>query len=108
LEAATIPVENVEGPVLLLSGGEDTVWPAAEFADRALDRLESHDHEWPVEHRHYPDAGHAIRVPYRFYGEDPHEETHQFGGTNAANASASADAWNSTLRYLADGLHATD
>jgi nucleolar protein 56 len=108
LEAATIPVENVEGPVLLLSGGEDTVWPAAEFADRALDRLESHDHEWPVEHRHYPDAGHAIRVPYRFDGEDPHEETHQFGGTNAANASASADAWNSTLRYLADGLHATD
>lgn len=108
LERASIPVEGVDGPVLLVSGGEDTIWPAAEFADRALARLESHDHEWPTEHRSYPNAGHAIRVPYRFDGEDSHAETHRFGGTKADNASAAADAWAGTLQHLSNGFGAMD
>ncbi|GAB3689443.1 acyl-CoA thioester hydrolase/BAAT C-terminal domain-containing protein [Salinarchaeum chitinilyticum] len=103
-ERAMIPVEDIDGPVLLVSGGEDTVWPATEFADRALRRLEAHDHDWPTEHRHYSDAGHAIRVPYRFDGEAPHAETHEYGGTNAANASAAADAWHGALQCLSEGL----
>lgn len=102
-DRAMIPVEDIDGPVLLVSGGEDTVWPAAELADRALRRLEAHDHDWPTEHRYYPDAGHAIRVPYRFDGEDSHAETHRFGGTNAASASAAADAWDRALQYLSEG-----
>lgn len=106
LARASIPVEGIEGPVLLVTGGEDTIWPAGAFAERALAHLESHDHEWPAEHRHYPDAGHAIRVPYRFDGGDSHAETHRYGGTNAANASAAADAWTGTLQYLSTGFDA--
>ncbi|WP_248517440.1 alpha/beta fold hydrolase [Salinarchaeum laminariae] len=108
LDRAAIPVEAIDGPVLLVSGGKDTVWPASTFADRALARLEAHDHEWSVEHRHYPDAGHAIRVPYRFDSTTSHAETHQYGGTNEANARAAADAWLGALQHLSDGLPATD
>lgn len=94
-ERAAIPVERVEGPVLLVSGGRDRAWPSMAFAGRAADRLDRHDHPWQFEHRAYPEAGHAIRVPYR----DPGAE-HWLGGTAAANAYASADAWHAALRFL--------
>lgn len=104
--AAAIPVEEIDGPVLLVSGERDTVWPSSDLAGRARDRLDRHDHPHAFEHRSYPEAGHAIRVPYALgEGDDP-EERHRFGGTNAANARAAADAWEVALDYLgtlADG-----
>lgn len=103
-EAAAIPVERIEGPVLLVSGGEDTLWPSTELSSRAIGRLERHDHPWPFEHASYPDAGHAIRVPYRFGANDSPDEAHRFGGTNRTNAHASADAWYRALRFLRLGL----
>ncbi|WP_436927935.1 acyl-CoA thioester hydrolase/BAAT C-terminal domain-containing protein [Halosimplex amylolyticum] len=102
-ERAAIPVEDIDGSVLLVSGGRDAVWPATEFSERVVDRLEATAHQWPVEHRSYPDAGHAIRVPYRFDGSDDRADEHWLGGTNEANAHAAADAWRRTLDALADG-----
>jgi nucleolar protein 56 len=103
LDAATIPVEAIDGPVLLVSGGRDRVWPSDELAQVAADRLDAHDHPCPHEHRTYPDAGHAIRVPYATPG-DPDAE-HRFGGAAAAaNARAAADAWVSALSTLRTGL----
>ncbi|WP_440005537.1 acyl-CoA thioester hydrolase/BAAT C-terminal domain-containing protein [Halomicrococcus sp. SG-WS-1] len=99
-ERAAIPVEDIEGPVLLVSGGKDTVWPSAELADRATDRLDDHDHPWRFEHLSFPDAGHAIRVPYRFESDAAPEETHKFGGTHEANGRAAARAWRAALEYL--------
>ncbi len=104
LRQATIAVEDIEGPVLLVSGGSDQVWPSTELANRASDRLADHDHPWEVEHLAYSEAGHAIRVPYRFGETDEPNSQHRFGGTNAVNAYASADAWQSALHYLQHGL----
>ncbi|MFC3958050.1 acyl-CoA thioester hydrolase/BAAT C-terminal domain-containing protein [Halovivax cerinus] len=100
-DAAAIPVERIEGPVLLVSGGRDTLWPSAEMASRAAARLANRDHPWRVEHLENPDAGHAIRVPYRFDGTTDPTATHEFGGTNAANARAATRAWQRTLSTLA-------
>jgi nucleolar protein 56 len=104
LTRARIPVERISGPVLFVSGGEDQAWPSTDLADRACERLTECGHEWAVEHRAYPDAGHAIRVPYE--NEDLHtlDETHWLGGTRAANAHAAADAWEGTLQFLRRGL----
>lgn len=104
LEKATIPVEDIDGPVLLVSGEQDTVWPSAMLAERARHRLSEHDHPWEFEHLRFPDAGHAIRVPYRFDGETDPAEVHDFGGTHRANNRASARAWESTLGYLRGAL----
>jgi nucleolar protein 56 len=101
---ATIPVEDIDGPVLLVSGEQDFVWPSATLASRATARLDEFDHPWSFDHLRFSDAGHAIRVPYRF-DEDTHpDETHAYGGTHRANARASARAWETTLQYLERGL----
>lgn len=103
-ERAEIPVESIDGPVLVVSGGNDTVWPSTLLAERVTDRLAAHDHPWPFEHLSFPDAGHAIRVPYRFRGDTDPAETHRFGGTHEANGYASACTWQATLEYL-DRIH---
>jgi hypothetical protein len=53
----------------------------------------------------FTDAGHAIRVPYRF-DEDVLPEDTPAGGTHEAHARASARAWQAALRYLNRGLPA--
>lgn len=103
-ERATIPVEEISGPVLLVSGEQDTVWPSAELTRRAATRLEAHEHPYRFEHLSFPRAGHAIRVPYRFDATKDPDETHPFGGTNRANARASARAWERALQYLDSGV----
>lgn len=99
-QQARIPVEAINGPVLLVSGGKDRIWPAADLAERAASWLADHDHRYRFEHRSFPHAGHAIRVPYQLDCEaDPHA-THRFGGTHAANAHAAASAWEGTVEFL--------
>lgn len=103
-ERAAIPVENIDGPVLLVSGQDDTVWPSALLAERAASRLAANDHPWQFEHLSFPDAGHTIRVPYRFGADTDPDERHQYGGTHEANARASARAWENVLQYLNHAL----
>ncbi|UPV99704.1 alpha/beta fold hydrolase [Halorussus gelatinilyticus] len=104
LRRATIPVERIDGPVLLVSGGEDAIWPSADLSRVAIDRLDAHDHPWPADLLVSPDAGHAIRTPYRFDGESAPDADHRLGGTHRANARAAADAWRVALDYLRDGI----
>ncbi|WP_170977392.1 alpha/beta hydrolase [Halorussus salinisoli] len=104
LERAAIPVERTDGPVLVVSGDQDTVWPASDLSEVVVERLAAHGHPWPFRHLASPDAGHAIRVPYRFDGGDDPEAEHELGGTNAGNARAAADAWQTVLDYLERGL----
>lgn len=99
-QQATIAVEDISGPVLLVSGEQDTVWPSADHAQRVAERLDEHDHPFQFEHLSFPEAGHAIRVPYRFDESTASGETHRFGGTHEANARASACAWTKALQYL--------
>src|SRR5262249_49964027 len=63
-ERATIPVEKIRGPVQLVSGSDDQIWPSSELADIAFRRLETHGHPFPFRHLKYPESGHAIMVPY--------------------------------------------
>src|SRR5688572_11223870 len=42
VERATIPVENTRGPILLVSGTDDQMWPSSDLADIAMRRLEQH------------------------------------------------------------------
>jgi dienelactone hydrolase len=103
-QQAAIPVEDIDGPVVLISGEQDFVWPSATLASRAETRLDESDHPWSFDHLRFADAGHAIRVPYRFDDEVAPDETHAYGGTHRANARASARAWQTTLQYLDRGL----
>ena len=39
MDAAAFPLERIQGPVLLLSGQNDQLWPSADLAERAAARV---------------------------------------------------------------------
>ncbi len=100
-DAATIPVEKIDGPVLLVSGGDDTVWPARRLSAVAADRLASADRDAPHRHRSADDVGHLIGVPYV-----PLADFDRGGGTPAATARLGAEAWTTALEFFERGLPA--
>jgi len=98
--AATIPVERINGPVLLLTGELDG---GAAFHRIAADRLAAHGR--PHEHVVFPGAGHLIAAP-------PYAPTtltvlpiagvtFDYGGDPGSTARARADAWRRTREFLA-------
>lgn len=100
VEAATVPVEDIDGPVLFITGEQDPIWPARRLADRAVDRLEQSDFEYSYDHLTYDDAGHFITPPYL------PKSHHIFGGTPGGMARADSESWPDVLDYLAEGLDA--
>ncbi len=100
--AATIPVEETAAPVLLISGGEDPVWPARRLSERAAERLREAEFDHAFVHLTYDDAGHFVTPPYL-------PKNHPiFGGSARDIAAADADAWPHVLATLRDGLDAAE
>lgn len=103
---AAIPVEKINGPILLISGGDDHVWPAEEMAEAIVARLEARGFAHRVEHLHYPAAGHLLRYPHlpTTARDSRHEHLRgarfSFGGGAQADADAQADAWRGTVAFL--------
>ncbi|MDG5820281.1 acyl-CoA thioester hydrolase/BAAT C-terminal domain-containing protein [Natronococcus sp. A-GB7] len=95
-ETATIPVERIDGPVLLVSGDDDEVWPSARLHALAADRLEARDHP-SFEHLRYADAGRQILQPYLPLRGTAGPE---YGGTLAGNAEAAHAHWPRVLGTL--------
>ena len=57
MEAAAIKVENISGPVLLISGTEDEQWPSMEMSEAMMKRL--NDNNFPYASLHIPlEGGH--------------------------------------------------
>lgn len=61
---ATIPVEKIQGPILLISGQDDQAWPSDIFAEQVIERLKQHHHPHYYKHLTYEDAGHLMCAPY--------------------------------------------
>ena len=57
---ATIPVEQISGPILLLSGLDDQVWPSALMSNMIEDRLRKHDFSHSIKNIQFEHAGHLI------------------------------------------------
>jgi dienelactone hydrolase len=98
--AALIPVEKIKGPVLLISGGDDQLWPSAPMGEMVLERLEAHNHPYTYEHLVYDDAGHEVAIPYGPMMASTQSGHVLLGGTPEANAYASADSWPRVLVFL--------
>ncbi len=102
LEAATIPVENMSGPLLLISGGDDQLWPSDTFSAMVEARLAGRNFPHSVTHLRYPDTGHSLFPPYwpttesRIYGN------WIMGGTAEGYAFASVDSFRRTLQFLGE------
>jgi dienelactone hydrolase len=107
---ATIPVEQICGPLLLFSGGDDHLWPAADMCEAILARLTDHRFPHSVEYVNYPRAGHMLRYPHlpttSRQSRNPHlrNARFSFGGTPAADAQANADSWLRAIAFLRSSL----
>ncbi|MGD2169519.1 MAG: acyl-CoA thioesterase/bile acid-CoA:amino acid N-acyltransferase family protein [Chlamydiota bacterium] len=108
-EAAAIPVENIQCPLLLISGGDDQMWPSDIYVQQLLNRLKKNNSKVPCQHFHYPLAGHGINIPNLPIPEPTYYHPigklwFSMGGTRAADAQASQDAWNEIVAFFHEVL----
>jgi dienelactone hydrolase len=109
LADAEIPAERTNGPILIVCGEADDMWPAIELTDLVLRRAAAARFPHPVRRLAYPDAGHLITLPYlpvRTSGIHPLGGNFAYGGTPAGTAAARAAAWREMLAFLATSLGA--
>jgi len=102
---ATIPVENICCPVLLVSGSDDQVWPSARMARMIMERLASQGFSHPHEHVRCEGAGHTFRCPYTpaTVSRSKHPSMPVevlLGGNPLAQARGQLEAWQRTLQFL--------
>lgn len=95
---AAIPVEDINGPVLLLTGTDDQLWPSPEMSTRVMLRLRAKGHLYPDEAKSFPGNGHLITLP------GLPTTTGTAGGNPMDSAHAARAAWASTLRFLTENL----
>jgi len=97
-DAAIIPIERATGPVLLISGRDDRMWPASRMSRMLVDRARRFGREHLVRHLDFADAGHAL------FAVDPADLKQpmpfDLGGSEAAQAGAHEVAWPQVLRVL--------
>jgi dienelactone hydrolase len=107
---ATIEVEKIRAPILLISAGGDLIWPSEAMADAIEERLAVHQFEYEVKHIRNPGAGHALRLPHTpattLVSKIPtFGFRFAFGGTPEATARARVLAWRETLSFFARHLY---
>jgi pimeloyl-ACP methyl ester carboxylesterase len=102
-----IPVERIHGPVLLLAGADDQIWPSTMMAERIMRRLRLYRHAYQDQSVTFVDVGHSI--PYVYlptrgnWGDSPFA----IGGTAEGMAKAQANAWPQILKFLSDAVDST-
>jgi len=92
VKSATIEVEKINGPLLLLCGTDDKLWPSPAMADAISSRLKEKGFKNHCDVIKYPDAGHTLN------------ENFMLGGTAEGNKKARIDSTEKMLGFL----HAID
>ncbi len=113
VERAAIPVEQTNGPILLISGQDDRMWPSSLLADMVVKRLAAHNYPYPYEHLSYAGTGHMIGAPYLpttvTAARHPIAgRVNAFGGNAKDSAFAQADSWSKVLAFLEESLRPKD
>lgn len=101
-DAASIAVENIQCPIMLISGGDDQLGPCTFYAKHILKRLNNYHSTIERIHLDYPEAGHFITIPYIPRKCDYFENGGWItvGGAPLADELASRDSWMRTLEFL--------
>jgi dienelactone hydrolase len=97
---AEIPVEQIKGPVLLLSGKDDQIWPSTVMADRVMNRLRRNRHPYRYVHLSYEGAGHWLPTAYVPMRGLRQGMKLAIGGTPEGTSRAQADSWPKILEFL--------
>lgn len=110
VKAATTEIERTNGPILLIGGDDDQVWPSCVLSKMALKRLKKKERPFNDEMVCYPNAGHGVASMPLMPTTEPaieHPIMHtliNMGGTPEGNASGQRHAWEKTIQFLRTNL----
>lgn len=96
---AAIPVERASGPILMIAGVDDQMWPSAWGSDMVVNRLRAHGFPHAFSHLCLEETGHWTPLPNTvttFTQAVFHSLAHVFlacGGTPAGTARTSRRTW---------------
>lgn len=85
---AAIKVENINGPILLLAGNADTMWPSGQMCKMIIKRLDENKFPHWYKLFSYEDAGHTLNDGY------------MMGGTVEGNKNAKINSKQMILDFL--------
>ena len=97
---AVIPVETINGPVMLVCGKADTLWPSCPMAEQVADRLKARGFKHPVQLLEYADAGHAVFGPPVDSANPAYPTLGSLGGSADGNNTARKDDWPRAMAFL--------
>lgn len=103
--ASPLPIERATGPVLLISGVDDKMWPSAWGSDLIINRLRAQGFTHPYRHLCLQETGHITPFPNTVTTFTPavlHSLLGIFlacGGTPAGTARASRQTWDATAAH---------
>jgi dienelactone hydrolase len=102
---AAIPVEKSRGPVLMLSGVDDAMWPSSLLSELAVARLAGVEHAPIYKHLAFAEAGHRFVLPNLpgtvTSGRHPADgQIYEYGGTPLGNATAAGLAHRAMIHWL--------
>ncbi|MEM9014308.1 MAG: acyl-CoA thioester hydrolase/BAAT C-terminal domain-containing protein [Pseudomonadota bacterium] len=114
-----IPVERLAAPLLLVSAGDDRLWPSKMGAERIMRRLDRHSAKIQREHIVLCNAGHAVGMPNEprpfsdtTFWRDGYSGVDggfvNMGGAPSTNALAAREGWRVVTAFLAKHLDATE
>jgi dienelactone hydrolase len=106
---AAIPVERIQGAVLLISAKDDGLWPSYYMGEQIMARLRKHNFRYPHKHLAYEGAGHFISRPYISITapEGPNPVTgrrNDAGGAPVATQRAREQSWAELLAFFDEHL----
>lgn len=99
VEQATIPVESIDAPIIMVCGEADTMWPSCDMGRQVEQRAAERDGP-TVTLLAYEDAGHMAQGPPAEPGSSHHESLDSFGGSTDGNQAALEDSWPQVLEFL--------
>lgn len=97
MESVEIPVEKINGPMLLVSADADEIWQSTPLSRAAWDRLRRLGHPFADQFLTFPGAGHMIFPPYL-------PLTGTIANDPVAQQAADVGAWRATLQVFASRL----
>ncbi len=106
---AAIPVEKIKCSILLISGGDDQMWPSEIYSTQIINRLKEKSSDIQAMHLNYPNAGHGINIPnlpipWPTYYHPVGKLWFSMGGSREADAKASRESWNRLVEFFHQNL----
>ena len=99
-----IPAEKIRGPILLICGKADTLWPSCPMAEQVAARLKAKRFRFRVDLLEYADAGHAVFGPPLQRDDPKYPTLNSVGGSLEGNNDARRDSWSHVLEFLRAAL----